>query len=343
MLVAVALSGCKEGHRHDDPPPGKCITFDSNGDPVVEDCDGGTTADATTDSDVGDASADALVDAGPDAFVLPTNACLTDLEMEFPIPDGGVDGGSVSLVDVINFASEDLTAIGMCAAGGFGPPFIQCLAAAIAQAVPEASEDCPTCYAALTECAVVNCSSGGNDACLFADQSNPTLEELLECNACLCENSCRADLDTCAGYNTLEGGGTNQACIPQGDGCLGDVDVIEQTDAVAINLAGTCAGEDPSFGWSFVLCMRDGLTAGVEGLSNSCGVCLGQQFQCLIATGCAEVCQTDPEGCNACQCQNGCRAQFDACSGFNTSEACVVPDGGVEDAGMDASVDAGGN
>ena len=335
------LGGCKEGHRHLGLDPGQCLVTNADGSKKVVPCADGqmNQPDATTDggNDGGmDAKVpDSSVDAGRDAFVLPSNACADDISKTRPLADAGSDGGSTPVLSLALTASVDAAIYVPCTSLGVGPAFIQCVAEAIATAIPELSEDCPLCYGAFTNCAFANCASGGNDACLFANPSNPTAEELAECSECQCDSSCYADLDECSGLDVAGASINNVACVPSGDGCATDGANIAAAQQQLVPAVVDCLSTlGNNFSWPFVLCVQKGLSTAVAGLSDDCGVCFGVLAQCALPVGCGEACENlNSEACNSCLCNNGCRDAFDACSGFGTAAACVTPDAGVDGGG----------
>ncbi len=230
LFIIVGLAGCKEGVRQEDLPPGQCLIKNAEGRFEVVACSDGQVdpPDASEDSTVGkpDATPDATVeDAGPDALVLPMNACLGDVGTEV---DAGPDAGSTSALEAAQAAAENFATASACAttAGGFGDAFITCMADAVKEAVPALSDGCSLCYGDTTRCIAVNCVTGGDGACQFANPSAPTEEELVECGQCRCAAGCFAEFDTCSGFST------NDVCLPPADASV-DATVDASVDASA--------------------------------------------------------------------------------------------------------------
>ena len=157
------------------------------------------------------------------------------------------------------------------------------------------SEDCAFCYAETVGCSIDNCV-----APCAADAAGA------DCRLCQEDNGCITRFEECSGESSALGNG----CTGEDDLAVIDDMTVDQ-DAEAATCASDNSGEDEP-----IPATRECI--GTEtGLSPLCSNCFAKFASCSL-TLCDTECSADPSsmGCEMCQVDNGCTADFDACSGL---------------------------
>jgi hypothetical protein len=112
------------------------------------------------------------------------------------------------------------------------------------------------------------------------------------------------------------GEGNNVACDPeQATTCQNDTDCPFVADGTARARAQTC-GKGQCLMADSAECSRDCILESLE-MTSDCANCYAAFVQCTKKE-CLGDCLTDPnsEGCSTCQVEQGCREDFNTCSGL---------------------------